>query len=244
MKKIKLILITSLISSSLLSLSKYQFSLAQDIFDPEIEKEMQNRYYKQRKEEIKFLDVSKEYNITIGFISKKGVLKNSTDWNENLFKGNMNITRFELSAMLFNILKLIDSNIQKKASTFTDIPEKHWASLYVGSLSENKIVGGFPDGSFRGNRNLTRYEFAATLYNYIKILNEIYPSFKINNDNGTLNFSDLPEQHWVYNGIKSLVNNYNFFNNDYPDNTFRGTRNLTRYEAAKTFYKFLKMTKL
>jgi len=44
---------------------------------------------------------------------------------------------------------------------FNDVPAGHWAYDYVLKLQQTGIIGGYGDGTFRGDRNLTRYEIAA-----------------------------------------------------------------------------------
>jgi len=44
---------------------------------------------------------------------------------------------------------------------FIDVPANHWAYDYVLQLQKTGIIGGYADGTFRGDRNLTRYEIAA-----------------------------------------------------------------------------------
>ena len=51
-----------------------------------------------------------------------------------------------------------------QAAMFPDVPENHWAYEYVKGLCEQGIIEGYPDGTFGGNRSMTRYEFAAMLY--------------------------------------------------------------------------------
>src|SRR5665811_504102 len=46
------------------------------------------------------------------------------------------------------------------ANPFVDVPLNHWAYDAVQSLAAKGIVIGYPDGTFGGNRTLTRYEFA------------------------------------------------------------------------------------
>jgi len=46
---------------------------------------------------------------------------------------------------------------------FSDVPRDHWAYDAVQELAEGGIVIGYPDGTFKGNRQLTRYEFAMAL---------------------------------------------------------------------------------
>ena len=51
-----------------------------------------------------------------------------------------------------------------QAAMFPDVPENHWAYEYVNGLREQGIVEGYPDGTFGGDRSMTRYEIAAVLY--------------------------------------------------------------------------------
>ena len=50
---------------------------------------------------------------------------------------------------------------------FPDIPENHWAYEYVTKLAKAGIVEGYEDGEFKGNRMMSRYEFAALVYRAI-----------------------------------------------------------------------------
>ena len=54
-----------------------------------------------------------------------------------------------------------------KDALFPDIPENHWAYDYVMKLARAGIIEGYEDGEFKGNRMMTRYEFAALLYRAI-----------------------------------------------------------------------------
>lgn len=48
-------------------------------------------------------------------------------------------------------------------TVFPDVPENHWAYMMVQDLAYKGIVSGYPDGSYKGDRVLTRYEFAVAL---------------------------------------------------------------------------------
>ena len=48
--------------------------------------------------------------------------------------------------------------------TFPDVPENHWAYQYVKYLTEHGYLQGYPDGEFKGDRAMTRYEYAAIIY--------------------------------------------------------------------------------
>ncbi|WP_366208659.1 YadA-like family protein [uncultured Veillonella sp.] len=53
-------------------------------------------------------------------------------------------------------------------ANFSDLPQNHWAYSYVKSLADKGLLTGYPDGEFKGDRTLTRYEFAAALYRAIQ----------------------------------------------------------------------------
>ena len=74
--------------------------------------------------------------------------------------------RHELEAMKSAML---DANAGRKIDTsklqlFPDVPQNHWAYEYVATLAGNGVIEGYPDGTFDGDRPMTRYEFAAMLY--------------------------------------------------------------------------------
>lgn len=46
------------------------------------------------------------------------------------------------------------------ANPFSDVSTSDWAYQAVSQLSDQGIVEGYPDGTFRGQRNITRYELA------------------------------------------------------------------------------------
>ncbi len=47
---------------------------------------------------------------------------------------------------------------------FPDVPKDHWAYTYVKTLADRGYLKGYPDGEFKGNRTMTRYEYAAIIY--------------------------------------------------------------------------------
>lgn len=50
------------------------------------------------------------------------------------------------------------------SNRFPDVPPGHWAETYVSYAAREGILQGNPDGTFRGDQPLTRYEAAALLY--------------------------------------------------------------------------------
>ena len=51
-----------------------------------------------------------------------------------------------------------------RTTLFPDVPSNHWAYEAVSDLSRRGLVEGYPDGTFGGDRLLTRYEFAQIVY--------------------------------------------------------------------------------
>ena len=49
------------------------------------------------------------------------------------------------------------------ANPFSDVDSDSWAYQAVSTLSDENIVDGYPDGTFRGNKHLTRYELAQVI---------------------------------------------------------------------------------
>ncbi len=86
----------------------------------------------------------------------------------------------QLKGMVSSLLGTIDDS---KSKAFPDVPENHWAYEYVSKLAGNGVVEGYPDGTFKGNQTMTRYEFAAMLYRAMqkgatidgRLLNEFKP---------------------------------------------------------------------
>ena len=58
----------------------------------------------------------------------------------------------------------VPGNGSRHAMVFPDVPENHWAYQYVKALGERGYLQGYPDGEFKGDRTLTRYEYAAIIY--------------------------------------------------------------------------------
>ena len=66
---------------------------------------------------------------------------------------------------LVNRLVGSQDQIQNAMTTpFPDVPENHWAYETIEQMRERGIVEGYPDGTFGGDRQMTRYEFATIVY--------------------------------------------------------------------------------
>ncbi|WP_027483830.1 S-layer homology domain-containing protein [Deinococcus pimensis] len=67
-----------------------------------------------------------------------------------------------------------------QAPSITDVPAGHWAKDAVDRLVQEGIILGFPDGTYRGNQNLTRYQAAIII---ARVLDRVA-------QNGTAGISD------------------------------------------------------
>ena len=151
-------------------------------------------------------------------------------YGDGTFLGNRNITRYEVSMMLAKLLSYNFNVSQSKAETFSDVPKNHWAYHAVTLLSSTGIVSGYVDGTFRGEKNITRYEMTTMIAKLIA--NNTNVSGRIINP-----FSDIPNDHWAIDGVSVLATQGII--DGYKDGTFRGNRNVTRYEAAMMLAKTL-----
>lgn len=83
------------------------------------------------------------------------------------------------------------------ANAFPDVSDNHWAAPQIKLLSEQGVIVGYPDGTFKPDDNVTRAEFASMA---IKALGQehtkvIHP----------VNFSDITEGYWAYDAIQKAL---------------------------------------
>jgi hypothetical protein len=60
----------------------------------------------------------------------------------------------------FSLGSLLATGMGASATPFSDVPANHWAYQAIQSLAADGLVEGYPDGKFKGDRPLTRYEMA------------------------------------------------------------------------------------
>ena len=148
-----------------------------------------------------------------------------SSYGDNFFLGNRNATRYEVAVMVANIYsKKTNTPITMRANPFSDLPSNHWAAKAVTTLAGAGIEEGYGDGTFLGNRNITRYELASLMANFIKSIN-----YNIHYSNANP-FSDVPKGHKNFDDVIIMVSND--IMEGYTDGTFRGNTNITRYEIA------------
>ena len=123
----------------------------------------------------------------------------------------------------------------KKSETTENVTEQ--VTEEVTKSEENTVeqtddvqyIQGYPDGSFKPSKSLTRAEATVVLAN---ILN-IQPT----DDNYETKFSDVKPQQWFYNYVSALTEKGII--NGYPDGTFRPNDKITRAEMVTLVVKAL-----
>lgn len=77
--------------------------------------------------------------------------------------------KLQLSAISQKYDNLVKNLSAQKAGQdvdfeYSDLPKDHWAYDFVKKLSDKGYLNGYPDGTFKGDTKMTRYEFAAALW--------------------------------------------------------------------------------
>lgn len=102
----------------------------------------------------------------------------SKDASKNFVKkysenGDKAATRFEIATMLAEVYaKAHKGDLPAAPNVFPDVSDKHWAAESVNLMVAIKIMEGYGDGTFRGDRNMTRYEAALALAQLYEILSK------------------------------------------------------------------------
>ena len=65
-------------------------------------------------------------------------------------------------------LSKLSTRLSPKRTSFPDVPNDHWAKEAVETLHGNDVLDGYPDGEFKGDKQLTRYEYAQMLFKGLK----------------------------------------------------------------------------
>lgn len=60
------------------------------------------------------------------------------------------------------------------SATLVDVPSNHWAEDAVQKLFNSGLVEGYPDGTFKGDRPVTRYEYAMVVARMMEMLDKSY----------------------------------------------------------------------
>lgn len=105
------------------------------------------------------------------------------------------------------------------AQTYSDI-SGHWAETCIQQLSQQNIISGYPNNTFRPNEAITRAEYAA-------LINQAFPSVEAERE--AINFTDVPANYWGQDAIRTAYRKG--FLSGYPGQTFRPNNFIERVEA-------------
>ncbi len=83
------------------------------------------------------------------------------------------------------------------AMAFPDVSDNHWAAAEIKILSEQGVIVGYPDGTFKPDENVTRAEFAAMA---IRALGQQHTKVA-----QPVHFSDINEEYWAYEDIQKAL---------------------------------------
>lgn len=134
-------------------------------------------------------------------------------YGDKTFRPDQPITRAEVATILTRILDIEVDTVNQEI--FTD-SKGHWASEYIQAAGNKGYMEGYPDDSFKPDKNITRGEMA-TIIQRIKELEKYKNSFIDAKD------------HWSANNI-GAIEKVGYIKG-YEDGTFRPDKMLTRAEA-------------
>ena len=141
-----------------------------------------------------------------------------TGYDDKTMKPDNNITRAEAAALISRISSGFSADKNYDVSKFSDVDGGAWFAKNVGYAAENSIVSGYEDGSFRPGNTITREEFAAMIYRFMKY-----------DTSASEVFSDVSPEHWAAPYIAAMK--ANGIISGYEDGSFGLGRNITRAEA-------------
>lgn len=131
---------------------------------------------------------------------------------------NGQITRAEVATIFFRLLKdEVRDGAFTTSNTYSDVAYGKWYNNPISTMSALGIITGYPDGTFKPNKPITRAEFAA-----------IAARFDETQSGKSATFSDVIG-HWAAKEIGIAYANE--WIKGYPDGTFKPDQNITRAEA-------------
>ncbi len=111
---------------------------------------------------------------------------------------------------------------------FSDVPNNHWAVNDIVYVFQNGVISGYPDGTFRPAKPVSRAELAVMMAKTLK-LTSLPPQ-------RTASFGDVPRSHWAFSQIEALTDAGIMVG--FGDK-FRPTDTITREELVQVVMKAL-----
>lgn len=108
------------------------------------------------------------------------------------------------------------------ALAFPDVSKDYWAASQINLLSEQGVIVGYPDGTFKPDANVTRAEFAAMA---IRALGQQHTKIA-----QPINYADIDENYWAYQDIQKAVY-FDLISNSKENDLFRPEDSVSRAES-------------
>lgn len=138
------------------------------------------------------------YNTYVATLNNAGVI---TDSSNGYFRPNEAITRAELAAMLANFTETAGA-----ANYFNDVSARYWAANAIAICAKLGWITGYPDGSFRPDKNVTRAELMAMINRATgrapKSTDAFLPGMKT--------WSDNTADKWYYLDVQEATNSHSY----------------------------------
>ncbi len=148
-----------------------------------------------------FLDVAEDewYSDRIGYIESLGIINGYPD---STFRPNAPITRAEFATIAANF-----DNLKETGDVyFSDLPDSHWAKNFVEMAYNRGWISGYPDGTIKPDRYITRAEVVSVVNRMLeRKADTSYISF---NKDAIKNFTDVDESNWAYYDIMEACNGH------------------------------------
>lgn len=108
------------------------------------------------------------------------------------------------------------------ALAFPDVSKDYWAASQINLLSEQGVIVGYPDGTFKPDANVTRAEFAAMA---IRALGQQHTKIA-----QPITYADVDENYWAYQDIQKAVY-FDLISNSKENDLFRPEDSVSRAES-------------
>lgn len=139
-------------------------------------------------------------------------------YTDGTVRPTKNVTRGEFIAMLVQAEGGYDSE-KNYGGSYKDVAKNKWYANYIAYARLKGLTNGYPDGTFRPEKSITRAEAAVLLANAAGV-----------SEGGTGTFSDVKEGVWYAASVEALYKAG--IVSGLPDGTFRPNKYVTRAEAV------------
>ena len=153
---------------------------------------------------VSYNDVNKDdwYFRAVEFMKENGIV---TGYPDGSFKPNGYITRAEFATMASRF----DNLAQNTANAFTDVTSDYWGAKYINSAVAKGWINGYPDGTFKPEKDITRAE-VVTVTNHM-LYREADKEFVDRNEDKLIKFVDLTDKnYWAYYNIREATDGHEF----------------------------------